>query len=340
MKAKNIISVVLIGMSVVIGVVALFPTYLGGAPLTRQVDQLVLDSVLLAGWALAVCLLLPLHLRRSGVGAGVATGVTLAALGLRLADVGSVIHNGAGFAGPGLWLTVAAWFLAAVGSVVALLAARAEGALGRLSAHPWPLAILAGAASAFTAIAFVPGWDAYRIVITAQSRVLTQTTGNAFSSPWPVTAGNAVVVAAIGLIPVVAVLWRSRPFGTAMFAGLLVMLVGQVASALALGNQAVPLAQLGIPPGQAALLGVHVHFALNGWFSAEVEGTFALVVVWAARCLLPDRRPPVAVKPVAGGLSPTGWPATPGWPEAAYPETAVQWSDAPSSADTARKASW
>ena len=355
-KAKAVVAAGLLAASVVVGVAALFPTYLGAAPLTAQVDQLVLDSVLLAGWALAIILLLPLPRSHPVAGAGLATGVTVAAVGLRLADLGAVIHAGAGIAGPGLWLTVTAWALAAAGSVVAVMAGRRHRALGRLTLHPWPLAVLAGAASAFTAIAFVPGWDAYHIVVATQSRTLSQTLGNAFSSAWPVTAGNAVVVAVIGLVPVAAVLWRPRAFGVALLGGLLVLLVGQVASALALTDQAVSLPQIGISPAQAAQLGVHVHAGLNGWFSAEVEGTFALIVVWAARCLLPERKPPVAAQAPAGGISPPAWPPTGGAHEGDWPETAVQWSDAPSSAwsdaprsawsdapssaATARKASW
>ncbi|HWG74748.1 MAG TPA: hypothetical protein VG184_11915 [Acidimicrobiales bacterium] len=326
MNTKTVAAAGLLGASVVVGVVALFPAYLAGAPVTAQVDQLVLDSLLLAGWALAVALLLARH---PGAGAGLATGVTVAAVGLRLADVGAVIHGGASLAGAGLWLTVAGWFLAAAGAVTAVMAG-AKRAVGGPTCHPWPVAILAGAASTLTAVAFVPGWDAYHIVIASQSRTVTQTLGNAFSSPWPVTAGNAVVVAAIGLVPVIAVLWRPRVFGTALLGGLLVMLVGQVASALALTDQAVSAAQLGIGAAQATQLGVHVHTVLNGWFAAEVEGTFALLAVWVARWLLPDRKPPVAAPAPTGGISPAGW----------LEETPVQWSDAPSSAATARKASW
>ena len=151
--------------------------------------------------------------------------------------------------------------------------------------------------------------------------------------------GNVLVVVAIALIPLVGVLWRPRIFGVGLLGGLLIMLVGQVASAILLGSETVPLSSLGLTAAQASQAQIHARYVLNGWFSAEVEGVFAILILWVARVLVTDRplrpaRPdPVAPRPEAAPAA--GWtPTSPEWTQrsgewsSGWAQPSGEWSQA------------
>jgi hypothetical protein len=122
--------------TVVLHVVAMFPSYVsyGGAlSLASQTDQATQYAVLAAAWALclAVGFAGP---HRTPVAAALSVGVAVTELGFRVADLGPVFRYGTGVADTGLWLMVAAWGVGAVGSVVAVLAARARHATPKAAA--------------------------------------------------------------------------------------------------------------------------------------------------------------------------------------------------------------
>lgn len=110
--------------TIVLHVVAMMPTYFGGS-LTSQPDQAALYSVLAASWALALAIGLT-GPHRMPVAAALATGVAVAELGFRVADLGDALKYGTDTAGAGLWLMESAWVVGAAGAVVALLAARSR----------------------------------------------------------------------------------------------------------------------------------------------------------------------------------------------------------------------
>ena len=122
----DLIAGVLIAWSVVLHVVAMFPTYFAGpgdhGSVVSQPDQAALYAVLAAGWALVLVIGLT-GPARMPVAAGVAVGLAATELGFRITDLGYVARYGTVEAGAGLWLMTAAWVVGAAGAVVASVAA-------------------------------------------------------------------------------------------------------------------------------------------------------------------------------------------------------------------------
>ncbi len=122
----DLLAGVLIACSVVLHVVAMFPTYFAGpgdhGSLASQPDQAALYAVLAAGWALVLVIGLT-GPARMPVAAGVAVGLAATELGFRITDLGYVARYGTVEAGAGLWLMTAAWVVGAAGAVVAAVAA-------------------------------------------------------------------------------------------------------------------------------------------------------------------------------------------------------------------------
>ena len=122
----DLLAGVLIACSVILHVVAMFPTYFAGpgdhGSLASQPDQAALYAVLAAGWALVLVIGLT-GPARMPVAAGVAVGLAATELGFRITDLGYVARYGTVEAGAGLWLMTAAWVVGAAGAVVAAVAA-------------------------------------------------------------------------------------------------------------------------------------------------------------------------------------------------------------------------
>ena len=118
---------ILLVATVVLHVVAMFPTYFGGpaghASLFSQADQAASYSVLAAGWALVLGIGLT-GPSRIPICAGLATGLAATEFGFRVSDVGAVIRYGSDLGGTGLWIMVAAWVTGAAAAGVLLEAAR------------------------------------------------------------------------------------------------------------------------------------------------------------------------------------------------------------------------
>ena len=128
----------LLGLGVLLGVIGLFPGYLGSQSLASQADQLVPHLLYLVTWAVSAGLVVAGFRSRSAVtaiGALLGTGLSAVTFGLFFADLGQVIAGGAGLLGAGLLLSLLGWLACAAGSVLALTAAPA----GRpLRATPLP----------------------------------------------------------------------------------------------------------------------------------------------------------------------------------------------------------
>jgi hypothetical protein len=122
----DLLAGILIACSVVLHVVAMFPTYFAGpgdhGSLASQPDQAALYAVLAAGWALVLVIGLT-GPARMPVAAGMAVGLAATELGFRITDLGYVARYGTVEAGAGLWLMTAAWVVGAAGAVVAAVAA-------------------------------------------------------------------------------------------------------------------------------------------------------------------------------------------------------------------------
>ena len=113
-------------LTVILHMVAMFPRYFGGpgeGSVWSQPDQAALFSVLTAGWALALGLVLA-GPARARLGAAVAVGLAVTELGFRLTDVDEVLRFGGAQSAVGMWLMTAAWLVGSAGAVLAVLAVR------------------------------------------------------------------------------------------------------------------------------------------------------------------------------------------------------------------------
>jgi hypothetical protein len=118
---------VLLGLGVVLGVIGLFPGYLGSQSLASQADQFVPHLLYLLTWAVSAVLVAGGLRSRTGgarIGALLGTGLSAVTFGLFFADLGQVIAGGASLLGAGLVLSLLGWLACAAGSVLALTSIR------------------------------------------------------------------------------------------------------------------------------------------------------------------------------------------------------------------------
>lgn len=115
----------LLAAAVVLHVVAMLPTYYGGAgqsSLWSQPEQAVLFAVLAGGWAVALALGLSSP-ARVATSAAFAVGLAGAELGFRVTDLGTVFSGDGGTSGgAGVYLMTAAWVVGAIAAGTAVLA--------------------------------------------------------------------------------------------------------------------------------------------------------------------------------------------------------------------------
>jgi hypothetical protein len=251
----------LLGLGVLLGLIGLFPGYIGSPSLASQASQLVPHLMYLAVWA-ASSALIAVGLRpragaaspgaaRSGMtrtGALLGIGLSAVTFGLYFADLGQVISGGAALLGAGLVLSLLSWAACAAGSAVALAALPGRQGTPSFAAGPQgfqgaggpvrpsgrdagPIALLLLAAIG-AVVTFAPSWDSYTLVQPSTGAVQTITAGNAFANPGPVIAGNVAVMIAVIAVAVLAALWRPVRQGAVLIAGAIVPLAAQAISAL------------------------------------------------------------------------------------------------------------
>jgi hypothetical protein len=264
----------LLGLGVLLGVIGLFPGYVGPQSLASQADQLVPHVLYLAAWA-AGAALVAIGGARTRIGALLATGVSAVTFGLFFADLGQVISGGASLLGAGLVLSLLGWLACATGSALALVGAgqgtRPDG-LGHpgrpgrpRAADAGPLALL-GLAAVGTAVTFVPSWDSFTVTQTATGASQTITAGYAFANPGPVIFGDVAVMVAVVAVAVLAALWRPPRLGAILLAGAIVPLAAQAISALAAVSQPATPAMFGISQAQASAAGLTITSGLTPTF--------------------------------------------------------------------------
>jgi hypothetical protein len=108
--------------------------------------------------------------------------------------------------------------------------------------------------------------------------------GNGLSGPWQIVLGNVIVVAALFVLPVVAIRMRRRRVGAAIVAGSLLILAAELASAVVQVDQPVSAASVGLDEGTARQLGVVITATLTGWFAFEAIAALVLlatILFWA-----------------------------------------------------------
>lgn len=281
-SALHVAAGALLGASVVLHVVAMFPAYFSGpgdSSLASQPDQAALFAVLAAGWAAALAIGLT-GPSRASIGAGVAVGLAVTELGFRVSDVGEVFRYGTGQAGAGLWIMCAAWVVGAAGAAAAVWAVKrrdrpslvAEGP-ARLGAGPL---VVVAVLAVVTGGAFLPAWDHY-VGLTATGRSVSFDLGNAFSQPWQVVVGSVIVAVVLAGVPVLAMRWGRRAVGSAAVCGALVALASQFVAAVVQVDLPVSPAVAGLSPSQANRVGLVLGLQLTGWYTLDVLVALALL---------------------------------------------------------------
>jgi len=281
-----ILSAALLAAGIVFGLAGLFPGYFGATSLTGHAELLVPHLIYLATWAVGAVLIIRGGIWRSH-GALLAAGISLVTFGLFFADLGTAI-SGADV-GPGLVLSLIGWAVCSAGSILAVRLG-AFGALARPRSLEAKLTtLLAAAAGLGTAIAFAPSWDRF----TAQTSAGTSqtiTAGNAFANPAAVIAGDVVVMVSVVLVVLAASAWKPARLGAALLAGAIVPLAAQAISAVIQIVQINPALQFGVPPGQAARLGVTFSAGLTPAF--WVFSSFVAALILTAALLVSAPAPP------------------------------------------------
>ena len=296
----------LLGLGVLLGLIGLFPGYIGPQSLASQSDQLVPHVLYLATWAASAVLIVSGG-ARARTGALLATGLSAVTFGLFFADLGQVISGGASLLGAGLVLSLLGWLACAAGSALALAGVgvgRADrlGRPGRpRGADAGPLALL-GLAAVGTAVTFVPSWDSFTLTQTATGATQTITAGYAFANPGAVIFGDVAVMVAIVAVAVLAALWRPARHGGILLAGATVALAAQAISALVQVSQQATPAMFGISQAQASAAGLTIASGLTPTFWVYCVFVISLLIS-SAWLLTGPKYPamPVAAQPPQPG---------------------------------------
>jgi hypothetical protein len=318
----------LLGLGVLLGLIGLFPSYVGTHSLAAQPAQLVPHLLYLLTWAVSAVLVAGGLRARSGgarIGALLGAGVSAVTFGLFFADLGQVIAYGG--LGAGLVLSLLGWLACAAGSVVALIApSRATAVPG--SAEPGdppgrggpsrpratdagPVALLLLAAIG-TVAAFVPSWDTYTLTQASTGASQTVTAGNAFASPAPVIAGNVAVIVAVVVVALLAALWRPARQGAALLAGATLPLAAQAISALIQAGEPATPAMFGISQSQAAGLTISSGLTPIFWVYCVFVVSLLVSCAWMLTAPQYHAMPAAPLHPAPGHVPPAQSAATGG----------------------------
>jgi hypothetical protein len=308
----------LLGLGVLLGLIGLFPSYVGTQSLAAQAEQLVPHLLYLLTWTVSAVLVAGGLRSRSGgarIGALLGAGVSAVTFGLFFADLGQVIAYGG--LGAGLVLSLLGWLACAAGSVVALIApSRAAAVPGSAApgdpagrggpsrpratdAGPVTLLLLAAVG---TVAAFVPSWDSYTLTQASTGASQTVTAGNAFASPAPVIAGNVAVIVAVIGVAVLAALWRPARQGAALLAGAILPLAALAISALIQAGEPASPTMFGISQSQAQASGLTISSGLTPIFWVYCVFVISLLISCAWMLTAPQHHamPAAPLHPAPG----------------------------------------
>ena len=325
-SARALAGAGLLGLGVLLGLIGLFPGYIGSPSLASQAYQLVPHLCYLATWIVsAVLIVAGVRSSRPGMtrtGALLGIGLSAVTFGLFLADLGQVIAGGASLLGAGLVLSLLGWAACAAGCALAFTARPGTGsapATPTFAADPQgfqgsasgpvrprardagPIALLVLAAIG-TVAAFVPSWDTYTVAQASTGSAQTITAGNAFSNPGAVIAGDVVTILAVLAVAVLAALWRPARQGAALLAGAIVPLAAQAISALIQASEPTPPSMFGISQAQASASGLTISSGVTPIFWVYCVFVISLVISCAWMLTAPQYPAmPVPAQPPAPG---------------------------------------
>lgn len=265
-------------IGVILGVVALFPRYLGNSSIVSQGDQLLPHIFYLIGWAITAAALLA---RRQIARGAMLFGLGLSAMtfGFYLSDLGSAVSGVANSGGVGLYLAIIGWLLCAAGCVGALYRLQGTVSIAKPGPSRLPLVVIATLLAIGTAVTFVPSWDRYTLFSIASGQSQSVTEGYAFSNPGIVIAADVVIMVLLVALVALALSWRKLLLGIALFAGALVPQVAQIFSALIQTATSPSVSAFGINPNQAAAAQLRVTTGLTTWYYLYCACVGLLIVI-------------------------------------------------------------
>ena len=311
--ARDLAGAGLVGLGVLLGLIGLFPGYIGSASLASQASQLVPHLCYLAGWtASAALIVLGVRSRPSlaPIGALLGIGVSAVTFGLFFADLGQVISGGAGLLGAGLVLSLLSWAACTAGAALAFTArprGYAAGGPGRPRGHhAGPIALLVlGAIGA--AATFIPSWDSYTLTQASTGTTQTITAGNVFANPGPVIAGDILVEISVVAVAVLAALWRPARLGAVLLAGAIIPLAAQAISALIQVSGPVAPSMFGISQAQASAAGLTITSGVTPIFWVYCAFVISLLISCAWMFTAPQypAMPVAAEQPSPGPVEPS-----------------------------------
>jgi len=137
---RSRIAAALVGVGVALGLIGLFPAYIGSASIASQSFNVVPHVIYLAAWTLSAMLILAGGVRMRA-GALFGLGTSAVTLGLFVADAGTAASAAGQGSDTGLVLTILSWVVCTAGVAVAAAAGRAvrtglgpaQGFAGRLA---------------------------------------------------------------------------------------------------------------------------------------------------------------------------------------------------------------
>jgi hypothetical protein len=289
-RQSTMVGAGLLGLGVALGIVGLFPDYLGGKSLVQQPAEVVAHAIYLAVWATSA-VLIALGGSRLRVGTLLGLGASAVTFGLFFADAGTPIAGGAHLMGAGLIFGLIGWLACAAGGVIALIG-QSVGAPGCPQRHAMGLFLALTLAALGVAASFAPSWDTFTLR-TSTGVTHSLTLGNAFSNPGAVIAGDLATMIALVAVVVVAALWRPTLLGAALLAGAVVTMAAQAISALVqLGEHVAP-SQFGISSAEAAQAGLTISSGVTPAFWIFCAFVVALIAM-CVRMLVPVRQPALA----------------------------------------------
>jgi hypothetical protein len=314
--ARDLAGAGLLGLGVLLGLIGLFPDYIGSSSLASQASQLVPHLCYLAGWTASAVLIAAGVRSRPGlapIGALLALGISAVTFGLFFADLGQVISGGAGLLGAGLMLSLLSWAACTAGAALAFTA-RPRGAAGRAAGgpgrprghHAGPIALLVLGAIG-TVAAFIPSWSSYTLSQASTGTTQTITAGNAFANPGPVIAGDVAVIIAVVAVAVLAALWRPARLGAVLLAGAIIPLAAQAISALIqVSGHAAP-SMFGISQAQASAAGLTITSGVTPIFWVYCVFVISLLISCAWMFTTPEypAMPVAARQPAPGPVDPS-----------------------------------
>jgi hypothetical protein len=118
------------------------------------------------------------------------------------------------------------------------------------------------------------------------------TAGNAFANPWPLILGDVLVMVLFIAVIVLAALWQPIKLGAALLAGAVIPMVAQALSAFAQLAAGTSPADLGIPNGEAARIGLTITSGFTPAFWIFCAFVLALVLTCFRMLTSPQPAPP------------------------------------------------